>query len=121
MDDAMVFAHIKDYCDQDGNFTRSHIKLTARDNFYRDDDPKGGHLTGTTHMNERAVYDEAGIPQWTPTPITIGMHARGLGYVFLDVAMLRMDLTGDWHFDFSADRFHDWTAADFDALCAYFE
>jgi hypothetical protein len=121
MDDAMVFAHIKDYCDQEGDLTRSHIKLTARDNFYRDDDPKAGHLTGTMRFNERADFDEAGIPQWTPSPITVGVHARGLGYKFLDVGMLEMDTIFGWSVAFSADRFNDWTPADFEALCTYFE
>jgi hypothetical protein len=121
MDDAMVFAHIKDYCDQEGDLTRSHVKLTAKDHFYRDDNPKGTHVTGRTSINDRANFDAAGIPQWTPAPIVVTIHARGLGYMFLDVGMLEIDLDGDWDVYFSADRFHDWTPADFDALCAYFE
>lgn len=121
MDDAMVFADVKTYCDKDGNFTRSHIKLTARDHFYRDDDPKAGHLTGTMHMNDRANYDDAGIAQWTPAAIVVGIHAHGLGYLFLDVGMLEMDLDFGWFVSFHADRFHDWSPADFEALCAYFE
>ena len=121
MDDAVVFAHIKDYCDKEGDFTRSHIKLTARDKFYRDDDPDGARIKGAARINNRADFDEAGIPQWTPAPIVVGVHARGLGYMFLDVGMLDIDLDGDWKVYFTADRFSEWTNADFEALCAYFE
>ena len=121
MDDAMVFADIKDYCDQEGDFTRSHIKLTARDYFYRDNDPKAGRIIGTTRINERANFDEAGIPQWAPSAIVVGIHTRELGYMFLDVGMLDMDLAFGWFVDFNADRFHDWSPADFEALCAHFE
>ena len=121
MDDAMVFAHVKDYCNKEGDFTRSHIKLTAKDKFYRDDDPDGVSVKGTARINDRADYDETGIPHFTPEPIVVAVHAHGLGYMFLDVGMLEIDMDGDWDVDFSADRFNDWTPADFDALCAYFE
>lgn len=119
MDDAMVFADIKDYCSKEGDFTRSHIKLTARDKFYRD--PDGVSVKGTTRINDRADFDEAGIPHFTPAPIVVAVHAHGLGYMFLDVGMLEIDVDGDWDVYFSADRFSEWTPADFDALCAYFE
>jgi len=121
MDDAKVFAHIKEYCDKDGNLTRSHVKLAAMDDFYRDDDPAGTHVTGSAHVNDRADYDEFGIPFWTPSPITVGVHLPGAGYLFLDVGMLDMHEDGYWHVDFSLDRFSGWTGADFDALCARFE
>lgn len=121
MDDAIVFAHIKEYCDKDGNLTRSHVKLTATDDFYRDDDPNGVHVTGTTNVNDRAFYDEFGIPHWTPSPIDVGVRMAGQGIMFLDVGMLDMHADGDWHVDFSPDRFNDWAPADFEALCAHFE
>lgn len=122
MDDAMVFGDVKGYCNQEGVSTRSHIKLTAKDSFYRADDPKGVSVKGTVTLNERATFDEWGNPMWTPLPIVVGIHAHGLGYMFLDVGMLTIDPEGCWDVDFNPlGRFSGWTGADYDALCAYFE
>lgn len=120
MDDAVIRANVKDYCDKEGNLTRSHVHLVAMDDFYRDDDPEGKHITGTAHLNDRAFY-EGGFPLWTPAHIDVGVRISGLGLMFLDVGMLDIEPDGDWWVDFNLDRFSDWSPADFDALCAFFE
>lgn len=121
MDDAEIMADVKDYCDADGNITRSHVHMLAMDDFYRSDNPAGKHVTGTTRINDRASMAGDGTPIWTPAGINVAVRIRGLGLMFLDVGMLDIEEDCDWIVDFSADRFHDWGPADFDALCAQFE
>lgn len=121
MDDARVRADIKDFLDREGNLYRSHIHLTAMDDFYRKDDPGGRHLAGSAHDNERVFFDEAGYPLWSPSDIVIAVHMSGKEVLFVDVGKLQVNVSGDWYVEFTPNRFQGWTAADYDALCAYFE
>jgi hypothetical protein len=121
MDDVRVVANISDHFDADGNIERSHIHLVARDDFYRDDDPGGSHVTGKARISERVSFDEAGNPLWAPVEIFVTVRVSGVGVLLLDVGALEVELDGDWNFEFSGDRFSDWAAADFEALCAHFE
>jgi hypothetical protein len=120
MDDASVRADIKDFLDAGGNLYRSHIHLTAMDDFYRKDDSEGRHLAGSAHGNERVFFDEAGYPLWSPSDILIAMHMSRAGVLLVDVGKLQVNASGDWYLEFTPNRFHDWTAADYEAVCAYF-
>lgn len=120
MDDARVFANIKDFADSEGFITRSSIHLVATDDFYRDDDPGGSHVTGKTRLNARALFDEMGDPLWEPEAILNAIRISGAGTLVLDVGTLDIGLD-DWDIDLTGNRFHHWAPADFEAVCAHFE
>ena len=120
MDDARVFAHIRDFADSEGNIERSQIHLTATDDFYRNNDPNGTRVTGKTRSNDRAFFDDTGEPLWEPEAILSAVRISGAGALVLDVGVLDVGPHG-WEVDFAADRFNGWAAADFDAVCAHFD
>lgn len=120
MDDARVYANVKDFVGNEGNIERSHIHLSATDNFYRSDDPGGNSVTGKARINTRVFFDEAGQPLWEPEVILGAIRVSGTGVLILEVGTLDIG-PDDWEVNFTADRFHDWTSADFEALCAHFE
>ena len=121
MDEAWVIEDVKVFYDKGGNFVRSHMKFTAFDDLYRDDDPDGIHLTGTAHLNARVSLDENGDALWTQQGIAIAIVVPGYGPLFLDVGRLVFNMDNDWELIFSAGKHHDWNFGEFDALCEYFD
>lgn len=119
MGDAGVFANIREYVEEGGVIQRSQIHLIAKDDFYRDDDPGGRHVTSKARFNDHVFFDEAGQPLWEPVAILGSIHISGTGVLILDLGVLDID-PDDWEFIFSEDRFGDWSPADFEALCAHF-
>lgn len=121
MDNIWEVDKIKDFYDNEGNFMRSQINITAWDDIYRHDDIDGPHLYGTAHVMARWTLDGNGDWFDTQSGLAVAITVPGEGQLFFDAGRLIYNVSNGWELIFSAGRHHDWNFEEYEVLCNYFE